>query len=214
MGRKRRSPDKATQPSGREQGDELTFSVQSMQRPSRHERRGDEPYDSRILRCVVVSPAVRQIYRYKSPLELLKALRDAIKAYQWLYLDGKILYRDSSENDIVTTDPAKADGSTGILIDLDLAKEVGSGRSSARHQTGTREFMAIDVLLTIDHTYRHDLESFFYVLIWQCAHHGWGKSGFDRPKDTMLKEWYTGNYEKKSQTANEATWRLAGLNVL
>ncbi|EDN09411.1 predicted protein [Histoplasma mississippiense (nom. inval.)] len=157
--------------------------------PSLHERRGDEPYDNWILRCVVVSPAGRPIYRYESPLELLKA-------HQSLYLDGNILYRDSSENSIITTDPAKADGSTGILVDLDLAKEVGSGRSGARHQTGTREFMAIDVLLTIDHTYRHDFESFFYVLIWQCPRYGWGKSGLNRPKYRMLKESYTGNYEK------------------
>ncbi|OXV09097.1 hypothetical protein Egran_03140, partial [Elaphomyces granulatus] len=37
------------------------------------------------------------------------------------------------------------------------------------------EFMAIEVLLNVDHTYRHDLESFFYVLIWQCARRGWGE---------------------------------------
>lgn len=56
-----------------------------------------------------------------------------------------------------------------MLIDLDLAKVIGSGRSGARHQTGTMEFMAIEVLFDINHTYRHDLESFFYVLIWLCA---------------------------------------------
>ncbi|EDN02501.1 predicted protein [Histoplasma mississippiense (nom. inval.)] len=87
----------------------------------------------------------------------------------------------------------QADGHSGMLIDLDLAKEVGSGRSGARHQTGTMEFMAIEVLLNIDHTYRHDLESFLYVLIWQCARHGWGKN--NHPKDSKLRAWYTGNYE-------------------
>ncbi|KMP04337.1 hypothetical protein CIRG_04028 [Coccidioides immitis RMSCC 2394] len=56
---------------------------------------------------------------------------------------------------------------------MDLAKELGTGRSGARYRTGTMEFMAIEVLLNIDHTYRHDLESFFYVLIWQCALRGW-----------------------------------------
>ena len=59
-----------------------------------------------------------------------------------------------------------------MLIDLDLAKVLGSGRSGARHQTGTMEFMAIEVLQGIDHTYRHDLESFFYVLVWLCARRG------------------------------------------
>ncbi|OAT04395.1 hypothetical protein BDBG_00957 [Blastomyces gilchristii SLH14081] len=36
------------------------------------------------------------------------------------------------------------------------------------------EFMAIEVLLNIDHTYRHDLESFFHVFIWQCARRSCG----------------------------------------
>ncbi|KGQ00835.1 hypothetical protein PAAG_12500 [Paracoccidioides lutzii Pb01] len=62
-----------------------------------------------------------------------------------------------------------------MLIDLDLAKEVESEQSSAHYQTDTKKFMAIEVLLNVDHTYRHDLESFFYVLIWQCAHRSWEK---------------------------------------
>ncbi|EDN02894.1 predicted protein [Histoplasma mississippiense (nom. inval.)] len=180
--RKRRSPDKGMQVSKRsrsinqpsrdaQEENELAFSIQSAHKPSLFDRNGEELYDNRVLRCLVISPAGRPIYKYESPLELLKALRDAIKAHRSLYLDGNILHRDISENNIIITDPDKADGYSGMLIDLDLAKEVGSGRSGARHQTGTMEFMAIEVLLNIDHTYRHDLESFFYVLIWQCARH-------------------------------------------
>lgn len=52
-----------------------------------------------------------------------------------------------------------------MLIDLELGKEEGKGPSGARHRTGTMEFMAIELLLGIWHTYRHDLEAFFYVLI-------------------------------------------------
>lgn len=57
-----------------------------------------------------------------------------------------------------------------MLIDLDLAKVLGNGPSGARHQTGTKEIMGIEMLLGIDHTYRHDVESFFYVLLWIFAH--------------------------------------------
>ncbi|OJD11578.1 hypothetical protein AJ78_07680 [Emergomyces pasteurianus Ep9510] len=212
--RKRRSPDKGMQASKRsrsigqlsrntQQENDLTFSVQSARKPSLFDRNSEEPYDNRVLRCLVISPAGRPIYKYESPLELLTALRDAMKAHRSLYLDGSILHRDISKNNIIITDPEKADGHSGMLIDLDLAKEVGSGRSGARHQTGTMEFMAIEVLLNIDHTYRHDLESFFYVLIWQCAHHGWqfkpphtSHQLQERPKSSMLKKWYTGNYEE------------------
>ena len=80
-----------------------------------------------------------------------------------------------------------------MLIDLDLAKELGSGRSGARCRTGTMEFMAIEVLLNVDHTYRHDLESFFYVLIWQCARRGWSEAW---PKKSLLAKWYTDSYRE------------------
>lgn len=131
--------------------------------------RDDSSFDNRIFGCLVISPAGRAIRDFRSISELLKALRDAIKAHRSLYRKGKILHRNISENNIIITDPKEADDFTGMLIDEDLAKEIGSGRSGARHQTGTMEFMAIQVLQRVAHTYRHDLESFFYVLLWICA---------------------------------------------
>ncbi|KAM4066706.1 kinase [Hirsutella rhossiliensis] len=123
------------------------------------------PYDNRVFRCLVISPAGRAIHKYETKSELLGALRDAIKAHRSLHLKGNILHRDISENNIIITD-RKTTGHMGMLIDLDLAKELGSGRSGARCRTGTMEFMAVEVLQGISHTYRHDLESFFYVLLW------------------------------------------------
>ncbi|EEH43909.2 uncharacterized protein PADG_00198 [Paracoccidioides brasiliensis Pb18] len=183
--RKRRSPGKGMQVSKQsrstnqlsrapQQENELAFSIQSAHQPSLFNRNGEEPYDDCVLCCLVISPAGQPIYKYKSPLELLMVLHGAIKAHQSLYLDGNILHQDISENNIIITDPEKADGHSGRLIDLDLAKEVRSGRSGAQHQTGTMEFMAIEVLLNIDHTYRHDLE----------------------PEFSMLRKWYTGSYEE------------------
>ena len=52
------------------------------------------------------------------------ALRDATKAHRSLYLDGNIPHRDISENNIIITDPENADGNSGMLIDLDLAKKL------------------------------------------------------------------------------------------
>lgn len=77
-----------------------------------------------------------------------------------------------------------------MLIDEDLAKEIGSGPSGAQHQTGTMEFVAIELLRRVSHTYRHDLESFFYVLLWICACRAWEReflcSAVDRPQRTIL----------------------------
>ncbi|OJD26365.1 hypothetical protein ACJ73_02250 [Blastomyces percursus] len=116
-------------------------------------------------------------------------------------------HRDISENNIIITDPEITDGYSGMLIDLDLAKELGSGGTGARHQTGTMEFMAIQVLLSKDHTYRHDLESFLYVLIWQCACNGWERfnRSKEKPARSCLKEWYTGSYD---QIANAKRGRM------
>ena len=140
----------------------------------------DSKYSNRIFECLAIASAGRALSEFtqgpqssNSVLsfirELLITLRDAIKAHRSLYLKGNILHRDISKNNIIITNPDETDDFSEMLIDLDLAKVLGSGRSGARHQTGTMEFMAIEVLLDIDHTYRHDLESFFYVLLWICA---------------------------------------------
>ena len=159
----------------------------------------DSSFDNRIFGCLVISPAGRAIRDFRSIPELLEALRDAIKAHRSLYTKGQILHRDISENNIIITDPKEAGGFTGMLIDEDLAKEIGSERSGARHQTGTMEFMAIQVLQGVAHTYRHDLESFFYVLLWICARRVWEK-GFQcrsavRPRESVLTKWYSGSFK-------------------
>jgi hypothetical protein len=160
----------------------------------------DGPFDNRLLSCLVISPAGQAISKFDSVSELLTALRDAIKAHRSLYIQGKSLHRDISENNIIITDPKKAGGFTRMLIDLELVKKVGSGRSGARHQTGTMEFMAIEVLRRVSHTYRHDLESFFYVLLWMCARRTWEREFqcmlVDRPNESMLSKWYTGSYKE------------------
>ncbi len=163
----------------------------------------DGPFDNRLLSCLVISPAGQALSKFESVSELLTALRDAIKAHRSLYIQGKSLHRDISEGNIIITDPKKADGFTGMLIDLELVKKVDSGRSDARHQTGTMEFMAIEVLRLVSHTYRHDLESFFYVLLWMCARRTWERQFhcmlMDRPNESMLSKWYTGSYEEIAQ---------------
>jgi serine/threonine protein kinase len=113
-------------------------------------------------------------------------------------VNGKILHRDISENNIIITDPGEADGFAGMLISLKLAKELSSGSSGARHRKGTMQFMAIEVLLGYSHTYRHDLESFLYVLLWICARHGrdFIQNPKGQPKGTMLTGCYTGSYKE------------------
>jgi len=81
-----------------------------------------------------------------------------------------------------------------MLIDLDLAKELDSGPSGARHRTGNMEFMAIEVLEGRAHTYRHDLESFFYVFLWVIIRYG-QETDKNLPITSRLRRWYAGSYE-------------------
>ena len=184
------SPDKA------KRENEVTDTVEDSQTTSLYAC-DESLFDNRIFRCLVISPAGRAIRDFRSISELLEALRDAIKAHRSLYTAGKILHRGISENNIIITDPKEADGFTGMLIDVDLAKEVGTGPSGARHRTGKMEFMAIEVLLGFSHTYRHDLESFFYILLWICARRGWRFSGNPKgqPTTSTLTKWYLGSYD-------------------
>ncbi len=79
-----------------------------------------EKYRNRIPTCLAVSPAGHPLKEFNSIKELLEALRDAIKARR-LLLDGNILHRDISLNNIILTNPEEAGGFSGMLVDLDLA---------------------------------------------------------------------------------------------
>jgi serine/threonine protein kinase len=176
-------PTVKSQKLGRELNDQLS---NGKAKPSLYTP-GDDPWENRIYSCLLVLPAGRVISEFRTIKELLESLRDAIKAHQSLYIAGNILHRDISSNNIIITKPETAEGFKGMLIDLDLAKVRDSGPSGARHQTGTMQFMAIEVLRTADHTYRHDLESFFYVLLWMCARQSWN-NGFCRGGEKSRQE--------------------------
>ncbi|KKF92127.1 Protein kinase domain protein [Ceratocystis platani] len=159
---------------------------------------GEDSWENRNYSCLVVSPAGRVISDFRTTKELLESERDAIKAHRSLYVTGKILHRDISPNSIIITNPETANGFKGMLTNLDLAKILDSEPSGARHRTGTIQFMAVEVLRKKDHTYRHDLESFFYVLLWMCARQAWS-NGFagnqNPPRYSELRKWDIGRFK-------------------
>lgn len=157
----------------------------------------DGSFENHLFCCLAISSAGWAISEFDLISELLTALHDAIKAHKSLYIQGGILYRRILKNNIIITDSKKADGFTEMLIDLDLAKIVNSGWSSAQHQTNTMQFMVIEVLHKVTHIYHHDLESFFYVLLWiftQCAWDNF-ESWFEGwLKQSELTKWYTSSF--------------------
>ncbi|KAG6355377.1 hypothetical protein INS49_003339 [Diaporthe citri] len=123
--------------------------------------------------CTVVTPQGRSLHNYQSIPEVLFALRDAVRAYRSLYQDGRILHRDINPSNIIIPsygpDTDAVDAARGVLIDFDMAKE-NSELYQPNQAVGTYIFQAIVVLQAYlpdnPHTYRHDLESFFYTFLF------------------------------------------------
>jgi hypothetical protein len=115
----------------------------------------------------------KPIDKFEDVPELLRAMRDAVKGHRSLLLDGHMLHRDISINNIMITIPEcpRPDGYTGFLIDLDHAIAADSvGRhSTIPERTGTFEFISIDALKkyqSFRHIYYDDLQSFMWVFFW------------------------------------------------
>lgn len=116
--------------------------------------------------------------------------------YKWLYKTAGVIHRDISENNLMYR--MKADGTIcGVLSDYDLSLMLAlqDRGPSSKQRTGTRPFMARDLLEPTPrkHLYRHDLESLFYVIIVLVY-----RSQDDKLKEhekfenfLALKDWFT-----------------------
>ena len=114
-------------------------------------------------------------------------------AHHDLYEKAGILHRDISINNLMV-DPS--DASKGILIDLDMAARDKDPDSGVKLEIpplpgGTVPFRAADLCNhdPLPRTlYRHDLESFFFVLIWMALYRA------NKPIDAYFSTWSTGTW--------------------
>ncbi|KAJ3484725.1 hypothetical protein NLG97_g6987 [Lecanicillium saksenae] len=124
-----------------------------------------KPYVNRTLSCVITEPLGRPIRQFASLSELLEVLRDLVRALKSLYLTGNILHRDIAIKNLIIATKFDGDTSKGILINFDLALDLDEA-PAVQQMVGSDGFMAIGILSGHPHTYRHDLESLFYVFLW------------------------------------------------
>jgi serine/threonine protein kinase len=106
------------------------------------------------------------------------------EGYEWLYT-AQIFHRDISLNNVMFR---KKDGKIfGVLNDFDLAILRTSEGPSSKTRTGTKPFIAVDLLGEPDdvHRYRHDLESLFYVIVYVTSRYHEGREIENPP----LQEW-------------------------
>ena len=148
-------------------------------------------FQNRILVCMVTSPIGRPLHTFQSLSELLQVFRDVIKCHRSLY-KAKILHRDISPGNMIILDGQDREKPKGVLIDLDSAVELSEESATESGIIGTRPFMAIGVLKSEFHTYRHDLESLLYVFLWTVI----TNHTEETPETSKLRQWSNGDWHE------------------
>jgi hypothetical protein len=107
----------------------------------------------------------------------------------------------------------------GILNDWDMASLVDENGevppSAASYATGTIPFMAYDLLGTGPpaHLYRHDLESFMYILIWAAVHYDFAAKQ-KLPIDSCLAGWNNKNRHLARQAKSTFLFEPSGTSTI
>ncbi|KAI0292350.1 kinase-like domain-containing protein [Multifurca ochricompacta] len=131
---------------------------------------GQPHVDPYVHYRLVLETLGKPLSTFKSTRQLCEVIRDAIVAHSAAYERAQILHRDVSAGNILITEEG-----TGMLIDWDLSKQVHKGVEEGPRQhsrTGTWQFISISRLREpryTAHEVSDDLESFFWVLLYQIA---------------------------------------------
>ncbi|KAF7315811.1 hypothetical protein MIND_00097200 [Mycena indigotica] len=143
----------------------------------------------RLHQRTLTSDVGQHLDELKSMQHVILALRDAVRGHK-VACDAGVIHRDVSIGNILKRlEPLLA----GFLHDFDvsclteqglaMAKKLfpklehGDMDKNLKELTGTYPFLAIDLLearrnhLPIQHKSKHDLESFFWILIWIVFRH-------------------------------------------
>ncbi|OCH92741.1 hypothetical protein OBBRIDRAFT_772767 [Obba rivulosa] len=126
---------------------------------------------------------------FTSTKQLVTVLRDAIMGHELAWTSG-ILHRDvSAGNVMIVDDRCLPKRFKGFLTDFDYSflkanaatatarisdTEANADNMQLKQRTGTHHFMAVELLSTpsgIKHEVRHDLESFYWLLVWIVFRH-------------------------------------------
>ncbi|KAH8748986.1 hypothetical protein F5883DRAFT_508959 [Diaporthe sp. PMI_573] len=182
--------------------------------PSKHPRSasstkaGTCTLPNRVHRRIVLCDYGKPIYKASSRAALLCVLEGCIEGHESLRKAG-VLHRDISVNNLMINEDEDNPSWRSFLIDLDLAvREPRENASGAKGKTGTRAFMAIGALLGEQHSFMHDLESFFWVLFWICIHH-------DGPDDKgrVIPQFDKWNYVDVTELAKTKIGTISEENV-
>ncbi|TBU56638.1 hypothetical protein BD310DRAFT_604670 [Dichomitus squalens] len=143
----------------------------------------------------VVDKIGRPLIQYRSTREMASAIRDGIRGHRVAMTRAGILHRDVSVNNIlIVDDPAEQDQFTGFIHDFDyssMSRDFPTANSASlsavalsellvgdddggelKERTGTFHFMSTRLVAgTLAHSPYHDLQSFYWVLLWIVLRH-------------------------------------------
>ncbi|KAL5528121.1 hypothetical protein ACEPAF_7257 [Sanghuangporus sanghuang] len=161
---------------------------------------------NRICR-VMVMERLHPIFGLTNLDQFKQAIRDIVLAHHFSFIrEARIFHPNIILHNLMVR-YSDYGAVHGVFIDFDLAS-VGVPTSEGHHgrRTGTRRFMAIDLLEkeTPLHRERFDWESFFYVICWIGTHYSNGVE----IKTNALKTWDTDDDGTLSEVKQSA---LVGL---
>ncbi|KAJ7105798.1 hypothetical protein C8R46DRAFT_814832, partial [Mycena filopes] len=149
----------------------------------------------------LLTPVGLPLKNFTSTLALVQALQTAIQHHRIAYEAG-VIHRDVSEGNVLFDESSMQ----GFLVDWDYAefycarpdqfRELVPSSTSLYAKTlpfsgsthlyslqGTFAFMAIQILKhKVIHEAKHDLESFYYLLVWMVLRYTPSDAEFDKPR--------------------------------
>ncbi|PFH46246.1 hypothetical protein AMATHDRAFT_88440 [Amanita thiersii Skay4041] len=142
---------------------------EKRKKKNKRRRLAKDSLENRLHKRYVFRGCGIPITSFRNKRELLKVLADLVRVHKSLS-DIGLLHRDISIKNLLLA--PDGDNYRSLLIDFDymaFINELLNNTKAVAHRTGTVPFMSIDILAgRAPHKPAHDLESFFYVLLFIC----------------------------------------------
>ncbi|CAL1714800.1 unnamed protein product [Somion occarium] len=168
-------------------------------------------YHSRTLN-ITISEWLSPLWQLPPPNFML-TWYEIVRCHFAMWIAG-VKHCDPSEGNMLFR--TKDNENHGVLNDWDLSEVDDLNDHMGLERTGTIPFMAMELLDSkfwlggIRREYRHDLESFVWMLPWAALCYE-GGSRKDPPK--LISSWQTGNYEHCRQKKGDFVSKFNRVNI-
>ncbi|KAI0761622.1 hypothetical protein BD413DRAFT_589491 [Trametes elegans] len=134
---------------------------------------------------MLISDVGRPLTDFGKSKRLARGMRDALLGHQLAWEVAGVLHRDVSLGNILLVDNPNEDSFFGFMHDWDSSSKSPDkprpedeieDSNTFKERTGTYYFMALDLInssntAAVIHVPSHDLESFYWVLLWVVLRH-------------------------------------------